>query len=61
MKSKNLKIGVNNGIDALKKLELQEGVVHHLEQQRLLRDELPNEPLDKRLKKAGKIDFSLNK
>ena len=61
MKSKNFKLGNNNELDVMKQLDLQEGVVRHFENELLLRNSLPEQPLDVRLKKVGKLNVELRK
>lgn len=60
LKSKNFKIGQSE-MDVLKQLELSDGIVPFLEHQLQMRNALPEERLDARLKKAGKISLELKK
>lgn len=60
LKSKNFKIGQSE-LDVLKQLELREGIVPFLEHQLQMRNALPEEQLDARLKKVGKINIELKK
>ncbi len=60
MKSKNFKTGTSD-MNVLKQLDMQEGIVPYLESQLLLRNSLPEEHLDMRLKKAGKLNVELKK
>ncbi|MBI4149973.1 hypothetical protein HY488_01060 [Candidatus Woesearchaeota archaeon] len=60
MKSKNFKIG-HSDVNVMKQLELSEGIVPFLESQLLMRNALPDEQLDLRLKKANKLNLELKK
>ncbi len=61
MRSKNFKVGGNVEFDVMKQLDLNEGVVQHLENEMLLRNALPEMSLDARLKKMGKLNAELRK
>lgn len=60
LKSRHFKISPSE-LDMSKQLDFSDGIVPYLESQMLLRNSLPEEQLDARLKKAGKIGLELKK
>ncbi len=60
LKSKHFKVG-HSELNVLKQLEFSDGIVPYLESQLLLRNSLPEEQLDARIKKVGKLHLELKK
>ena len=58
MKSKNFKI---ENSEVIQHLEQKDGIVPFLESQLLMRNSLPEEQLEMRLKKVGKFSLELKK
>ncbi|GEM_PF-5788950 len=60
LKSKHFKISPSE-LDVFKQLDLSDGIVPYLESQILMRNSLPEEQLDARIKKVGKLSLELKK